>query len=50
MLDEIQEQRPLKFIGHDYFEQLSGQVDQFDQHLPGGKLSTASFCPDFDHR
>ena len=50
MLNEIQEQRPLKFIGRDYFERLSNQVDQFDQHLSGGKISTASFCQDFDHR
>jgi hypothetical protein len=50
MLDEIQEQRPLKFISRDYFERLSDQVDQFDRQLSGRKISTSSFCTDFDHR
>ena len=50
MLDEIQEQRPLKFVGHDYFESLSNQVDQSGEHLSGGRVSTASFCPSLDRR
>ncbi len=50
LLDEIQEQRPLKFLGREYFEDLSDQVDQFGEHLSRGKVSTASFCPSLDHR
>ena len=50
LLDEIQEQRPLKFLGREYFEDLSDQVDQYGEHLSRGKVSTASFCPSLDHR
>jgi hypothetical protein len=50
LLYEIQGQRPLKFVERDYFEALSNRVGQSGEHLSGGKVSTASFCPGFDHR
>jgi tetratricopeptide (TPR) repeat protein len=48
LLSEIQDKRPLEYIQNAYFEELSGQVEQFGRQLPSERIDTGSFCSALD--